>query len=141
MNETIHLAMVSYIHQNCEQHQRAITLYEHVFRQSPYFPAWVKYYYVYALLASQQLDKAKNFINENSNISYSFYGTNEILKLAQVYIAHKKNDNKNAEKYFSEYKSMENPLSSNYLKIDFDASISKDFINEFCDVLKIYGFK
>ena len=96
---------------------------------------------MYALLASQQLDKAKNFINENSNISYSFYGTNEILKLAQVYIAHKKNDNKNAEKYFSEYKSMENPLSSNYLKIDFDASISKDFINEFCDVLKIYGFK
>ncbi len=141
MNETIHVAMVSYIHQNCEQYQRAITLYEHVFRQSPYFPAWVKYYYVYALLASQQLDKAKNFINENSNISYSFYGTNEILKLAQVYIAHKKNDNKNAEKYFSEYMSMENPLSSNYLKIDFDASRSKDFINEFCDVLKIYGFK
>ena len=141
MNETIHVAMVSYIHQNCEQHQRAITLYEHVFRQSPYFPAWVKYYYVYALLASQQLDKAKNFINENSNISFSFYGTNEILKLAQVYISHKKNDYKNAEQNFSEYKSMENPLSSNYLKIDFDASISKDFINEFCAVLKLYGFK
>ena len=75
----------------------------------------------FALLASQQLDKAKNFIDENSNINYSYYGTNEFLKLAQVYLAHRKNDNKNAEKYFSEYKSMEYPLSSNYLKIDFDA--------------------
>ncbi len=141
MRESIHVALVGYINQNCEEYKKAIELYEHVFSQSPYFPAWIRYYYVYALLASEQLEKAKEFAIKNSGLNYSYYGTNQILKLTLVYIAHKQNDLKMAKKYFSEYETMGGPLSANYLETDFGASKSKKFINEFNTVLKKYGFE
>ena len=141
MRESIHVALVGYINQNCEEYKKAIELYEHVFSQSPYFPAWIRYYYVYALLASEQLEKAKEFAIKNSGLNYSYYGTNQILKLTLVYIAHKQNDLKMAKKYFSEYETMGGPLSANYLETDFGASQSKKFINEFNTVLKNYGFE
>ena len=141
MGESIHVALVGYINQNCEEYNKAIELYEHVFRQSPYFPAWIRYYYVYALLASDQLEKAKEFATKNSGLNYSYYGTNQILKLTLVFIAHKQNDLKMAKKYFSEYETMGGPLSANYLETDFGASQSKKFINEFNTVLKNYGFE
>ena len=141
MRESIHVAMVGYINQNCEEYNKAIELYEHVFSQSPYFPAWIRYYYVYALLASDQLEKAKEFAITNSDLNYSYYGTNEILKLTLVFIAHKQNDLKMANKYFAEYEAIGGNLSSNYLKTDFGASKSKKFINEFNKVLNNYGFE
>tara|TARA_Y200000002_G_scaffold378299_1_gene385395 strand:- start:77 stop:1948 length:1872 start_codon:yes stop_codon:yes gene_type:complete len=141
MRESIHVAMVGYINQNCEEYNKAIELYEHVFNQSPYFPAWIRYYYVYALLASDQLEKAKEFAIKNSDLNYSYYGTNEVLKLTLVFIAHKQNELKLAKKYFLEYETMEETLSANYLKTDFGASKSKKFINEFNTVLNSYGFK
>ena len=141
MRESIHVAMVGYINQNCEEYKKAIELYEHVLNQSPYFPAWIRYYYVYALLASDQLEKAKDFAIKNSGLNYSYYGTNEILKLTLVFIAHKQNDIKTAKKYFSEYKNMGTSLSSTYLKTDFGASKSKNFINQFNKVLSNYGFE
>ena len=141
MRESIHVAMVGYINQNCEEYNKAIELYEHVFNQSPYFPAWIRYYYVYALLASDQLEKAKEFAIKNSDLNYSYYGTNEVLKLTLVFIAHKQNELKLAKKYFLEYETMEETLSANYLKTDFGASKSKKFINEFNTVLNNYGFK
>ena len=141
MRESIHVAMVGYINQNCEKYNKAIELYEHVFQQSPYFPAWIRYYYVYALLASEQLEKAKEFAINNSGLNYSYYGTNEILKLTLVFIAHKQNDFKMAEKYFSEYASMGSNLSTDYLETDFGASKSKKFITDFNGVLKLYGFQ
>ncbi len=141
MRESIHVAMVGYINQNCQEYDKAIEFYEHVLKHSPYFPAWIRYYYVYALLASDQLEKAKIFAISNSGLNYSYYGTNEILKLTLVYIAHKQNNIKEAEKFFSEYENMESTLSANYLKTDFGASKSKTFINEFNTVLSKYGFK
>ena len=141
MRESIHVALVGYINQNCEEYKKAIELYEHVFNQSPYFPAWIRYYYVYALLASDQLEKARKFAVKNSDLNYSYYGTNEILKLILVFIAHKQNDQKMAKQYFSEYKTMEETLTTNYLKTDFGASKSKKFINEFNEVLKYYGLE
>ncbi len=141
MRESIHVAMVGYINQNCQEYDKAIEFYEHVLKHSPYFPAWIRYYYVYALLASDQLEKAKIFAISNSDLNYSYYGTNEILKLTLVYIAHKQNNIKEAEKFFSEYENMESTLNANYLKTDFGASKSKTFINEFNTVLSKYGFK
>ena len=73
MRESIHVAMVGYINQNCEEYHKAIELYEHVLNQSPHFPAWIRYYYVYALLASEQLEKAKEFAIKNSDLNYSYY--------------------------------------------------------------------
>ena len=86
-------------------------------------------------------EKAKEFAIKNSGLNYSYYGTNEILKLTLVFISHKQNDLKMAKKYFSEYETMGGNLSSNYLKTDFGASKSKKFINEFNEVLNNYGFE
>ena len=87
------------------------------------------------------LEKAKEFAIKNSDLNYSYYGTNEVLKLTLVFIAHKQNELKLAKKYFLEYETMEETLSANYLKTDFGASKSKKFINEFNTVLNSYGFK
>ena len=66
--------------------------YEELFRLSPHYPAWVRYYYVYSLFALQKLDDAEKFIIENQNLKYSYYGTNEIFHLCLVYIAHKRSN-------------------------------------------------
>ena len=55
----------------------------------------------------QKLDDAEKFINENQNLKYSYYGTNEIFQLCLVYIAHKRDQIELAKKYFAEYKKMQ----------------------------------
>ena len=40
-------AMTAWINQNCEQFEIANLTYEELFRVSPHYPAWVRYYYVY----------------------------------------------------------------------------------------------
>ena len=132
-------AMTAWINQNCEQFEIANLTYEELFRVSPHYPAWVRYYYVYSLFALQKLDNAEKFINENKNLKYSYYGTNEIFQLCLVYIAHKRDQIKLAKKYFAEYKEMPNSLSLDYLGGDFSAAKSKEFIEDFKDVLSIYG--
>ena len=132
-------AMTAWINQNCEQFEIANLTYEELFRVSPHYPAWVRYYYVYSLFALQKLDNAEKFINENKNLKYSYYGTNEIFQLCLVYIAHKRDQIELAKKYFAEYKEMPNSLSLDYLGGDFSAAKSKEFIEDFKDVLSIYG--
>ena len=132
-------AMTAWINQNCEQFEIANLTYEELFRVSPHYPAWVRYYYVYSLFALQKLDNAEKFINENKNLKYSYYGTNEIFQLCLVYIAHKRDQTELAKKYFVEYEEMSNSLSLDYLGGDFSAAKSKEFIEDFKDVLSIYG--
>ena len=132
-------AMTAWINQNCEQFEIANLTYEELFRVSPHYPAWVRYYYVYSLFAMQKLDNAEKFINENKNLKYSYYGTNEIFQLCLVYIAHKRDQIELANKYFAEYKEMPNSLSLDYLGGDFSAAKSKEFIEDFKNVLSIYG--
>ena len=132
-------AMTAWINQNCSQFEIANLTYEELFRVSPHYPAWVRYYYVYSLFALQKLDNAEKFINENKNLKYSYYGTNEIFQLCLVYIAHKRDQIELAKKYFAEYKEMPNSLSLDYLGGDFSAAKSKEFIEDFKNVLSKYG--
>ena len=135
------VAMTAWINQNCEQYDKAASLYENVFERNPHFPAWVRYYYVYTLLASNKLEEAEKFALENSKLSYSFWGTNEILQLCLVYIAHKKNDFKDAQNYYNDYLAMQNPLSLGYMQMDLAAARSKVFFDDFQKVLKVYGMQ
>ena len=93
----------------------------------------------YSLFAFQKFDNAEKFINENKNLKYSYYGTNEIFQLCLVYIAHKRNQFELAKKYFAEYKEMPNSLSLDYLGGGFSAAKSKEFIEDFKNVLSKYG--
>ena len=95
-------------------------------RISPHYPAWVRYYYVYSLIALQKLDDAEKFIIENKDLKYSYYGTNEIFQLCLVYIAHKRDQIEIAKKHFSEYEKMSNSLSLDYLGGDFSAENQKN---------------
>ena len=133
------IAMTAWINQNCEQYEKAASLYENVFERNPHFPAWVRYYYVYTLLASNKLEEAEQFALENNKLKYSYWGTNEILQLCLVYIAHKKNDLKGAQNYYDNYIAMKNPLSLGYMQMDLAAARSKEFFDDFQNVLKIYG--
>ena len=135
------IAMTAWINQNCEQYEKAASLYENVFERNPHFPAWVRYYYVYTLLASNKLEEAEQFALENNKLKYSYWGTNEILQLCLVYIAHKKNDLKGAQNYYDDYIAMKNPLSLGYMKMDLAAARSKEFFDDFQNVLKIYGMQ
>ena len=132
-------AMTAWINQNCEKFQIAKLTYEELFRISPHYPAWVRYYYVYSLIALQKLDDAEKFIIENKDLKYSYYGTNEIFQLCLVYIAHKRDQIEIAKKHFSEYEKMSNSLSLDYLGGDFSAAKSKEFIEDFKKVLSEYG--
>ena len=135
------IAMTAWINQNCEQYEKAASLYENVFERNPHFPAWVRYYYVYTLLASNKLEEAEQFALENNKLKYSYWGTNEILQLCLVYIAHKKNDLKGAQNYYDDYIAMKNPLSLGYMQMDLAAARSKEFFDDFQNVLKIYGMQ
>ena len=135
------IAMTAWINQNCEQYEKAASLYENVFERNPHFPAWVRYYYVYTLLASNKLEEAAKFALENNKLRYSYWGTNEILQLCLVYIAHKKKDLKGAQNYYDDYLAMQNPLSLGYMQMDLAAARSKEFFDDFQNVLKIYGMQ
>lgn len=135
------IAMTAWINQNCEQYEKAASLYENVFERNPHFPAWVRYYYVYTLLASNKLEEAEQFALKNNKLRYSYWGTNEILQLCLVYIAHKKNDLKGAQNYYDDYIAMKNPLSLGYIQMDLAAARSKQFFDDFQNVLKIYGMQ
>jgi len=135
------IAMTAWINQNCEQYEKAASLYENVFERNPHFPAWVRYYYVYTLLASNKLEEAEQFALKNNKLRYSYWGTNEILQLCLVYIAHKKNDLKGAQNYYDDYIAMKNPLSLGYMQMDLAAARSKQFFDDFQNVLKIYGMQ
>ena len=115
--------------------------YEDLFKVSPHYPAWVRYYYVYTLLASNKLEEAEQFALENNKLRYSYWGTNEILQLCLVYIAHKKKDLKGAQNYYDDYLAMQNPLSLGYMQMDLAAARSKEFFDDFQNVLKIYGMQ
>ena len=132
-------AMTAWINQNCESYELALATYEKLFKVSPHYPAWVRYYYVYTLLALNRFDRAEKFIMENKDLKYSYYGTNEVFRLCLVYIAHKKNEFKRAKTYYNEYEAMPNSLSLGYLKTDFAAARSKTFFSDFSEVLTTYG--
>ena len=97
------------------------------------------YYYVYSLFALGKLDEAEQFILENKNLNYSYYGTNEIFQLCLVYIAHMRNNVDLAKKYFQVYDEMPISLSLGYLESDFSAAKSKEFLEDFKEVLSNYG--
>ena len=132
-------AMTAWINQNCENYEIAKLTYEDLFKVSPHYPAWVRYYYVYSLFALKKFDEAEKFINENKNLKYSYYGTNEIFQLCLVYIAHKRNKIELAKKFYKEYKEMPTSLSLGYLGSDFATAKSKIFLEDFKNVLSKYG--
>ena len=132
-------AMTAWINQNCEKFEIAKLTYEELFKVSPHYPAWVRYYYVYSLLALGKLDEAEQFIIDNKNLNYSYYGTNEIFQLCLVYIEHKRENTKLAKKHFKEYEEMPITLSLGYLESDFSAAKSKEFLEDFKNALSKYG--
>ncbi len=134
-------AMTAWINQNCENFDLALESYKNLFKVSPHYPAWVRYYYAYALLALENFEEAERYIQENKGLDYSYYGTNEILKLSLVYIAHKKEKFELAAQYFSEFKEMPNSLSLSYMEGDFAAARSKVFFSDFSKVLRKYGMQ
>ena len=132
-------AMTAWINQNCENFEVALLAYKNLFKLSPHYPAWVRYYYAYALLALDNFEEAERYIQENIGLNYSYYGTNEIFKLCLVYIAHKQENFELAAQYFSEFEAMPNSLNLSYMEGDFAAARSKVFFTHFSDILRKYG--
>ena len=90
-------------------------------------------------MALDNFEEAERYIQENKDLDYSYYGTNEIFKLCLVYIAHKQENFELAAQYFSEFEAMPNSLNLGYLEGDFAAARSKVFFTNFSDILRKYG--
>ena len=90
-------------------------------------------------MALGKLDEAEQFIIENKNLNYSYYGTNEIFQLCLVYIEHKRDNTKLASEHFKEYEEMPISLSLGYLESDFSAAKSKEFLEDLKNALSKYG--
>ena len=133
------LAMVAYINQNCGEYKKSISSYERLFVTAPHYPAWVRYYYAYALIQDGQLDTAFNYSMEQKGLSHTYYGADEIFLLILTYLSEKKGKISEANRYFEEYTKMPNQLTGNYIMSDFSAAEIQDFPNEFTKTLKAYG--
>jgi len=144
--EVVDIAMVAEVQLACGDYDGAIETYEKVHRIAPHYSAWVKVYYLYAIMKktfeekSGDYEKAKKYALEQSNKDYLFYGASESFHTVLAYIYHKEGDLKLAKEHFEKQKTMKNSITKwrieNY---DFVNSRSKEFMNDYVKVLQSLG--
>jgi len=144
--EVVDIAMVADTQRSCGDYDRSIETYEKVHRIAPHYSAWVKVYYLFAIMMktfeekSGNYEKAKNYALEHSNKDYLWAGARETFHTVLAYIYHKEGDEKLAKDHFEKQKTMKNSITKwrieNY---DFVNSRSKEFMNDYVKVLQSLG--
>ena len=138
--------MVADTQRSCGDYDGSIKTYEKVHRIAPHYSAWVKVYYLFAIMMktfeekSGDYEKAKKYALEQSNKDYVYAGSRETFHTVLAYIYHKEGDVKLAKDYFEKQKTMKNSITKwrieNY---DFVNSRSKEFMNDYVKVLQSLG--
>ena len=140
------IAMVADTQRSCGDYDGSIETYEKVHRIAPHYAAWVKVYYLFAIMMktfeekSGDYEKAKNYALEHSNKDYIMAGASETFHTVLAYIHHKEGDAKLAKDHFEKQKTMKNSITKWWIvNFDFVNSRSKEFMNDYVKVLQKYG--
>ena len=104
--------MVADTQRSCGDYDGSIKTYEKVHRFAPHYSAWVKVYYLFAIMMktfeekSGDYEKAKNYALEHSNKDYLWAGASETFHTVLAYIYHKEGDAKLAKDHFEKQKTI-----------------------------------
>jgi len=144
--EVVDIAMVADTQRSCSDYDGSIETYEKVHRIAPHYSAWIKVYYLFAIMMktfdekSGDYEKAKNYALEHSNKDYLWAGASETFHTVLAYIYHKEGDAKLAKDHFEKQKTMKNSITKWWIvNFDFVNSRSKEFMNDYVKVLQSLG--
>ena len=85
-------------------------------------------------------EKAKNYALKHSNKDYIMAGASETFHTVLAYIYHKEGDAKLAKDHFEKQKTMKSSITKSWIEnYDFVNSRSKEFMNDYVNVLQKYG--
>jgi len=144
--EIVDIAMVADTQRSCSDYDGSIETYEKVHRIAPHYSAWIKVYYLFAIMMktfeekSGDYEKAKNYALKHSNKDYLWAGASETFHTVLAYIYHKEGDAKLAKDHFEKQKTMKNSITKWWIvNFDFVNSRSKEFMNDYVKVLQSLG--
>jgi len=144
--EVVDIAMVAEVQRSCGDYDESIRTYEKVHRIAPHYSAWVKVYYLYAIMMktfeekSVNYEKAKIYAMQHSNKDYLYTGASETFHTVLAYIHHKEGDAKLAKDNFEKQKTMKNSITKWWIEnFDFINTRSKEFMNDYIKVLQSLG--
>ena len=144
--EVTDIAMVADTQRSCGDYDGSIETYEKVHRIAPHYSAWVKVYYLFAIMMKTfeekngDYEKAKNYALEHSNKDYIMAGASETFHTVLAYIYHKEGDANLAKDHFEKQKTMKNSITKWWIEnYDFVNSRPKEFMNDYVKVLQKYG--
>ena len=142
----VDIAMLADIQRSCSDYDGSIETYEKVHEIAPHYSAWVKVYYLYAIMMktfedkNANYEKGKNYALQHSNKEYLFAGASETFNTVLAYIYYKEGNDKLAKKYFDKQKSMKNSMTKWWIEnFDFVNTQSKEFMNDYVTVLQSLG--
>ncbi len=140
------IAMVADTQRSCGDYDGSIKTYEKVHRIAPHYSAWVKTYYLFAIMMktfdekSANYEKAKKYALEHSNKDYVYAGTRETFHTVLAYIYYKEGNLKLAKDHFEKQKTMKNSITKWWIEnFDFVNSRPKEFMNDYVKVLQSLG--
>jgi len=144
--EIVDIAMVADTQRSCSDYDGSIETYERLHKIAPHYSAWIKVYYLFAIMMktfeekSGDYEKAKNYALKHSNNDYLWAGASETFHTVLAYIYHKEGDAKLAKDHFEKQKTMKNSITKWWIvNFDFVNSRSKEFMNDYVKVLQKYG--
>ncbi len=140
------ISMVADTQRSCGDYDGSIETFEKVHIIAPHYSAWVKVYYLYAIMMktfdekSGDYEKAKNYALEQSNKDYLWAGARETFHTVLAYIYYKEGDEILAKDHFEKQKTMKNSITKWWIEnFDFVNSRSKEFMNDYVKVLQSLG--
>jgi len=140
------ISMVADTQRSCGDYDGSIKTYEKVHRIAPHYSAWVKVYYLFAIMMktfeekSGDYEKAKKYALEQSNKDYLWAGARETFHTVLAYIYYKEGDEILAKDHFEKQKTMKNSITKWWIEnFDFVNSRPKEFMNDYVKVLQSLG--
>jgi len=140
------ISMVADTQRSCGDYDGSIETFEKVHIIAPHYSAWVKVYYLYAIMMktfdekSGDYEKAKNYALEQSNKDYLWAGARETFHTVLAYIYYKEGDEILAKDHFEKQKTMKNSITKWWIEnFDFVNSRPKEFMNDYVKVLQSLG--
>ena len=144
--EILDIAMLADTQRSCGDYDGSIATYEKVHKIAPHYQAWVKLYYLFAIMMktfeekSNNYEKAKTYATKNSNKDYLFAGVSESFQTVLAYIYYKEGDLELANFHFEKQKNMKNSITKWWIEnFDFVNTKPKEFMNDYIKVLQLLG--
>jgi Tfp pilus assembly protein PilF len=138
--EVIEVIMTAGVQSNCGDYKGAAKSYQKALQISPHFSAWIKVYYTYVLLQNGDIEAAKQYALEQSEMEHAYSRGNESFLAILACIAQKEGNEKLARKYFDKQNAMEDRATKWDIEYrDFSSARDKSFVKDYVEVLQSLG--